>query len=164
MERQKSFLVSIGEVRQCAGTSIREEANLGGKPTPFTPQISTYNIMTPSRGIGGGSSPLSLMFALSLVVVDAFVSPSTTFTVTTALKNSRRWQQQHSLLALLNTPSTFPSTTKTSSSSLAMAQRMTPTRKTRKEDSFDRSSGGNDDDDDYEQEGETMMSDLTADG
>lgn len=31
---------------------------------------------------------------------------------------------------------------------------MTPTRKTRKEDSFDRSSGG-DDDDDYEQEGET---------
>jgi hypothetical protein len=45
-----------------------------------------------------------------------------------------------------------------------MAQRMTPTRKTRKEDSFDRSSGGNDDDDDYEQEGETMMSDLTADG
>jgi hypothetical protein len=37
-----------------------------------------------------------------------------------------------------------------------MAQRMTPTRKTRKEDSFDRSSGG-DDDDDYEQEGETLM-------
>jgi len=117
-----------------------------------TPHPRTDTHMTPSRGIGGGSSPLSMMFALSLVVVDAFISPTTTFTATKSLKNSRRGQQQHSLLALLTTPSTFP-TTKTSSS-LAMAQRMTPTRKTRKEDSFDRSSGG-DDDDDYEQEGET---------
>ncbi|KAL7427078.1 hypothetical protein ACHAXH_002446 [Discostella pseudostelligera] len=38
-----------------------------------------------------------------------------------------------------------------------MAQRMTPTRKTRKEDSFDRSSGGNDDDNNAEEEGEIIL-------
>ncbi|KAL3766520.1 hypothetical protein ACHAWU_000315 [Discostella pseudostelligera] len=51
---------------------------------------------------------------------------------------------------------TSNSSFRSSSSALQMAQRMTPTRKTRKEDSFDRSSGG-DDDDNNEEEGEIIL-------
>ncbi|KAL3809934.1 hypothetical protein ACHAXA_004795 [Cyclostephanos tholiformis] len=111
------------------------------------------------RRRSGLSSSTSLA---GLVVVVAVVLTMTTVETTSVVD---AFSFIHPLLPMMTSSSSLLSSSsrgyrvQTSTlTSLGMAQRMTPTRKTRKEDSFDRDpDGGNPDDDEVEEEAAVML-------
>eukprot|EP00571_Detonula_confervacea_P005889 CAMPEP_0172330916 /NCGR_PEP_ID=MMETSP1058-20130122/61655_1 /TAXON_ID=83371 /ORGANISM="Detonula confervacea, Strain CCMP 353" /LENGTH=308 /DNA_ID=CAMNT_0013048153 /DNA_START=204 /DNA_END=1130 /DNA_ORIENTATION=+ len=84
----------------------------------------------------------------------ALLSPSSTHAFSPSMSSSLAHPTLTNRAAGISVSGSSARSSSSSTTSLQMAQRMTPTRKTRKDDSFDRSSG---DDEEEEEEGEDIL-------
>jgi len=92
--------------------------------------------------------------AILVVAMAALLSPSSTHAFSPSMSSSLAHPTLTNRAAGISVSGSSARSSSSSTTSLQMAQRMTPTRKTRKDDSFDRSSG---DDEEEEEEGEDIL-------